>query len=97
MSVKKYRPYFTLQELKTLEGLFTLGNITPANIGVQRYLKRYILDIESGFRKENHILEPTLIEKLVEKSTNHSEADKYASGLMTPQEETEYENRNGLR
>jgi hypothetical protein len=61
MSTKKYRPYFTLAELKTLEFATQTGSTFA---GVNKYLRKYISDIEHSFRKENHTLKPTMEERL---------------------------------
>lgn len=62
MSTKKYRPYFTLLELKYLSDTLKLSH--PPNIYMIRYMDKYISDIEAGFREPNHALKPSLEEKL---------------------------------
>jgi len=59
--MKKYRPYFTLEELKTLRDL------TSTSSDHQRlhfYLYKYILDVEAGTRKENLSLAPSISQSL---------------------------------
>lgn len=56
MSTKKFRPYFTLAELKHLHSLaFRDNQLAP----LTRYLGRYILEIDSGYRSENYTTNPT--------------------------------------
>jgi hypothetical protein len=66
VATKKYRPYFTLEELQVL--LESAQSGTPAEvakrIGIIRYLSKYISDIEAGFRAANYTKEPTIEEKL---------------------------------
>lgn len=62
---KKYRPYFTLPELRILQGSLSssqnLGHVSLIN-----YLSKYISDIEAGHRKENMSLKPDLLTSLQE-------------------------------
>jgi hypothetical protein len=58
MSVKKYRPYFTLPELKALR------DSVPTIPTLYSYLDKFIRDIEDGFRSANHTLKPSMAEKL---------------------------------
>jgi len=58
---KKYRPYFTLQELHTILTTLKADGIAT---GLIRYLDRYIIDIERGTRTPNHVGNPSLAEKL---------------------------------
>lgn len=51
----KYRPYFTLAELKELHS---------DNTSLSIYLRRFIEDIEQGNRKVNHISKPSMAQKL---------------------------------
>jgi hypothetical protein len=63
MTVKKYRPYFTLEELKHLEQcLMALPSMQKAPL--TKYLHHYISDIDAGFRASNHTLKPSINEKL---------------------------------
>ena len=97
--MKKYRPYFTLPELRHLVSVLIQTEPTSS---LTRYLSRYLLDIESGYRAPNHIGSGTLTEKLgfgdPEPRTRHeSEAQyRYDNDLMSPQEEYEYEVSQGL-
>lgn len=59
MSTKKYRPYFTLAELKEIESALSV-KASP----LLTYISKYIRDIEDGFRSPNHSLKPTMSEKL---------------------------------
>jgi len=63
MSTKKYRPYFTLSELRFLATLCRDSKHQSAK-PVEIYLSKYISDIESGFRSANHVTKPTLEDKL---------------------------------
>lgn len=62
MSTKKYRPYFTLSELEHITQCVKSNN--PLNLSLIQYLDKYILDIKSGHRQENHTLKPTISESL---------------------------------
>lgn len=71
MATKKYRPYFTLAELKTLRGFCTSIPVIPGvdftiseKTKLFRYLDKYIIDIEHTYRKANHTLVPSIAEKL---------------------------------
>ena len=95
---KKYRPYFTLPELRHLVAVLVSTEPTSS---MCRYLQRYLLDVESGYRTANHIGSGTVAEKLgfsEEPRTRHeSEAQyRYDNDLMSPQEEYEYEVSQGL-
>ena len=95
---KKYRPYFTLPELRHLVAVLVSTEPTSS---MCRYLRRSLHDIESGFRQANHIGSGTVAEKLgfsEEPRTRHeSEAQyRYDNDLMSPQEEYEYEVSQGL-
>jgi hypothetical protein len=67
-STKKYRPYFTISELREISNALrhypaaSFGKLPP--IDLLRYIDRYILDIESGYRKENSINLPSLEARL---------------------------------
>lgn len=95
---KKYRPYFTLPELRHLVSVLLQHEPTAS---LSRYLSRYLLDIESGYRAANHVGSGSVAEKLgfeSEPRTRHeSEAQyRYDNDLMSPQEEYEYEVSQGL-
>jgi hypothetical protein len=65
MSTKKYRPYFTLQELKKIQEAISNASVSDLTLaGIYNYLYKYISDIEHGLRKENHTLQPSIEEKL---------------------------------
>jgi len=59
---KKYRPYFTLPELEVIS--IGLKTVTPVHVDLIRYLDKYISDIKSGLRQENHTLLPSMEQKL---------------------------------
>lgn len=61
--MKKYRPYFTLEELELISGELKRGGMYSM-LGIIRYLDTYILGIKSGLRKENHTLKPSMEESL---------------------------------
>ena len=95
---KKYRPYFTLPELRHLVAVLVS---TEPTSGLCRYLQRYLLDVESGYRTANHIGSGTLESKLgfsEEPKTKHESEQQYRydNDLMSPQEEYEYEVSQGL-
>lgn len=120
MSAKKYRPYFTLPELKILQGSLSASQ-NLGHVGIINYLSKYITDIESGYRKENHTLKPDMLSSLTESSPEPTQnvTDKvlsllsrykasyfsgmtpaeisqvnqlrYENGLMTKDQEEEYE------
>ena len=95
---KKYRPYFTLPELRHLVAVLVSAEPTSS---MCRYLQRYLLDVESGFRQANHIGSGTVAEKLgfdsTPKTKHESEQQyRYDNDLMSPQEEYEYEVSQGL-
>ena len=66
MATKKYRPYFTLPELKHIEQclIAVMKHQDPQTKPIIRYLHKYITDIESNYRSPNHTLKPSMIEKL---------------------------------
>ena len=95
---KKYRPYLSLPELRHLVSVLT--QVEPTS-GLCRYLTRYLLDVESGYRSPNHIGAPSLEQKLGfqgEAKTKHESEQqyRYENDLMSPQEEYEYERSQGL-
>jgi hypothetical protein len=96
---KKYRPYLSLPELRHLVSVLTQHEPTS---GLCRYLSRYLLDVESGYRSANHTGSPSLEEKLgfaasVPRTKHESEQQyRYDNDLMSPQEEYEYEVSQGL-
>lgn len=103
---KKYRPYFTLTELKIIQGSLSssqnLGHVSLIN-----YLSKYITDIESGYRKENMSLKPDLLESLTESSSpsvSQSDKDKeldlltrYRTGYFSGMTPAEISQVNQLR
>ena len=100
MSQRKYRPYFTLAELKHLA---SLERSSSPSSQLTRYLDRYILDIDSGYRKENHVSKPTVADKLgfsepPERTSFEAEQlRRYENDEMFPDEESAYELSQGLR
>ena len=65
---KKYRPYFTVPEMKHISGqLKSLHN--PLSLSIIKYLDKYTSDIESGFREENY--SPTPVPTLAQKLELH--------------------------
>ena len=96
---RKYRPYFTLPELRHLVGVMTAAEPTSS---LCRYLTRYLLDIEQGYRTANHTGLPSLESKLgfsdsPTKTKHESEQQyRYDNDLMSPTEEYEYERSQGL-
>ena len=102
MSTRKYRPYLSLPELKYLASLSHAHSpVSP----LTRYLNRYVLDVESGYRKENHVQKPSMSEGLGFESRRsrgeqtkweREQESRYLSDLMSPDEEKEYEQAQGL-
>lgn len=95
---KKYRPYLSLPELRHLVSVLTQHEPTS---GLCRYMSRYLLDVESGYRVANHTGAPSLEEKLGfasgAKTKHESEQQyRYDNDLMSTQEEYEYEVSQGL-
>lgn len=78
---KKYRPYFTLQELITLQDLCASNN----QPGLHKYLYAYIQGIQDGLRQPNHILQPTLAQKL-ELDDPMTAQNKTNPSTITPEE-----------
>lgn len=105
MSIKKFRPYFTLTELKHLHSLSLADNqLSP----MTRYLGRYILEIDSGYRSENYTTNPipSIEDKLGFSSVTISAAGKTAyekdqenrflNNEMTEEEESIYLSSMGV-
>ena len=96
--MKKYRPYFTLSELKTLRD-FSHAHSPTSQLTL--YLDRYILDIDSGYRKPNNVSEDPMAVKLgfepKEPATAYDRIirSRYLNGLMSPEEEKDYETKHG--
>lgn len=95
---KKYRPYFTLPELRHLVSVLT--QVEPTS-SMCRYLSKYLYDVENGYRAPNHSGAPTLESKLgfSEEPRTKFESEqqyRYDNDLMSPQEEYEYERSQGL-
>ena len=97
---RKYRPYFTLPELRHLVSVLVQAEPTS---GLCRYLSRYLLDVESGYRSPNHTGSPSLEDKLGFSSSNNARTKheseqqyRYDNDLMSPQEEYEYEVSQGI-
>ena len=95
---KKYRPYFTLPELRHLVSVLVQHEPTSS---MCRYLQRYLLDVESGFRQANHVGLPSVEQSLgftAEPRTRHESEQQYRydNDLMSPTEEYEYEVSQGI-
>lgn len=94
MTVKKYRPYFSLPELKELQSLVHSKNrLSP----LSRYLDKYILEIEAGHRDSSLTLKPTLEQELgfdesakIQTDFEKQNQSRYEQGLMSPEEELTY-------
>lgn len=93
MPAKKYRPYLTLEELKALQSF--CATCSPSG-SLHRYISRYIDEIQNGYRKVNHTLKPDIAETLGFAQTEKSDADRYANDLMSPEEESIYEQQQGI-
>lgn len=96
---RKYRPYLTLTELKTLRDL---SHSQSQSSTLTLYLDKYVSDIDSGFRKPNSISEPTMAESLgftpPEEKTRHDAAqmNRYLTGQMSKQEVLDWELSQGV-
>ncbi len=62
-SNQKYRPYFTLGELKELVSALKQSPSTQ-RLSLIQYLDGFILQIERGIRKPNHTIQPSLLQRL---------------------------------
>ena len=80
MSAKKYRPYFTLTELKIIQGSLSSSQ-NLGYVGIINYLSKYITDIESGYRRENHTLKPDLLESLTQSASENLTQDQTQKAL----------------
>lgn len=96
---RKYRPYFTLAELKTLANLSHSHSQTSA---LTRYLNKYVSDIESGFRSESITVQPDISTSLgftppIEDKTawEKEQERRYLNNEMSPEEEKDYEKEQG--
>ena len=126
--MKKYRPYFSLPELKTI--LHSLKEQSNPPIGLIRYVDRFISEIDDGFRKESHTIKTRIddrtdlavslgldsgIDPISERerlynqfvqSMSFSEFSskeiiliqkyRYENDLMTPEEESIFEQSQGV-
>ena len=61
---KKYRPYFSIPELECILSHLKTGEPSQEKLGLIRYLDRFLLDCQRGYRKESHTLMPTLAQKM---------------------------------
>lgn len=95
--MKKYRPYFSLPELKHLHSLCLADNQLSS---ITRYLSRYVSEIDSGFRTPAIDLNPSLEDRLGftesaiqgDKTTYDREQERrYLADEMSPEEEQIYE------
>ncbi len=65
MPAAKYRPYFTLAQLKHIQQcMLAVRQQVQVDQSTLKYINKYIHDIESNFRQPNHINKPTLLERL---------------------------------
>ena len=62
---KKYRPYFTAEELKEISISLKLS-ATPARLSIAQYIERFIIQIDHGVRQEAYEAKPkpTISEQL---------------------------------
>lgn len=63
MATQKFRPYFTYSELQEIIAALK-SQPTPTRQTLIRYLHSFIAQIDSGTRQPNHILQPTLPQRL---------------------------------
>jgi hypothetical protein len=63
-SRKKYRPYLTLAELEVIQSALDFSSRELDCNSIYKYLSKYISDIRSGYRAENHVLKPGIEERL---------------------------------
>lgn len=100
--MKKYRPYFSLPELKHLHSLSLADNQLSS---ITRYLGKYILDVDSGYRVASINIAPSLEDKLGftesaargDKTIFMKEQERrYLANEMNAMEEQIYESSLGL-
>lgn len=50
---KKYRPYLTVSQLQLLQSLLVSADPSPLSIETEKYLRKYLRDIEEDFLAPN--------------------------------------------
>lgn len=93
--MKKYRPYFTLEQLNHLSGVCI-------DFPTKRYLEKFIRDIDEGYRAANTEVEDPITVKLgmipAEKETKYAleQQRRYENDEMSKEEQIEHELKNGM-
>jgi hypothetical protein len=75
---KKYRPYLTLSELKTISAALRIS--AASNLGLIRYIDVFISQCDAGLREPNYTTNPTpgILEKLGFSPTSNSQSGSLA-------------------
>lgn len=95
MSMKKYRPYFTLEELKHVHQ-------SVSDFMLKRYIGRFIEDIDQGYRSANIVVGDSQAVKVgfakadQETSFEKEQERRFLNNEMTEQEEKEYQLSIGI-
>lgn len=94
---RKYRPYFTLNELRVLESEVSTHTL-------KRYISRFIRDIDEGFldaaitTKDSMEVKLGIIPKENDKTKYEIEQNRrYLADEMSPEEEKSYELSQGVK
>lgn len=93
---KKYRPYFTLSELRILSA-------TCKNVPLKRYLDKFIRDVDDGYISTSLEVTDTLEVRLgispkEDKTVFEVEQNRrYLADEMSPEEEKSYELSQGVK
>lgn len=82
---KKYRPYFTLEELSIISS--SLKSSTTPKLSLISYIDKYISDITHGLRESNHTLKPTIEQRLGLVELNSSSKNNLNNNLGYDKEE----------
>jgi len=92
---KKYRPYFTLEELEWICR-------ETSSQGIRRYLTKFIRDVHEGYTISGVIVKDPLDVSLGFKEKRIADYDKiqqqrYINDEMSSEEEREYERSQGVK
>lgn len=59
MSNKKYRPYLTVEQMQRIQSIFaTFSEPTVLDITIEKYMRKYLRDIDEGFLQPNYSVNP---------------------------------------
>lgn len=94
---KKYRPYFTLQELREMQHLIEIHCDSDVTVALHKYLATFIAQVEFGIRQSAHTTKGKMnaVESLGFVSETNDQY-RYENDLMTPEEEVKYEKQMGV-